>query len=340
MPFLNNLLSYNPFAQFFQKADVVSDKKEAMSVKNSQGISELQAMRNSVYNNDYLGGDNSIGISTTAITWDQSFGNKTSKISTYRQMSYWPEIDIAISQVCDESIVQDASGNVVNLSITEELPTHIEEQIRNKWNYLVNDVFAFNSRGWDLFRKWLVEAELFIELVLNDEGNNIIDIKILPAYTVQPVYQNDRIVSYIQVKTTGKTGSDLESVDEVPRPFDKDQIVYVHYGVPGDSILDIRGYLEPATRLYNQLKNLEDSLIINRITRAPERRLWNIDVGKMPKGKAEEYLKGMIQRYRKRLIYDPETGAMNSTQNIQSMLEDYWFAKQEGSTGTTVEIFK
>ena len=101
-------------------------------------------------------------------------------------------------------------------------------------------------------------------------------------------------------------------------------------------MLDVRGYLESVIRIYNQLKSLEDSLIVYRLVRAPERRVWNIEVSRLPHQKAEEYIKGLIHKYKRKHTYNPADGSVDSSRNVQSLAEDFWFAKREGQ-GTNVE---
>ncbi len=340
---LLDIFGFNKFAkQFADSRPEDVKKREAEEIHNSQGISreemDLAPMDSS--NAQYMGYS---GQSTIGIQFEQYFGGKKARIAKYREMSLYPEINDAIDAVCNDAIVEDNNGNIVNLDIDEEIPEHVEEEIRKIWDYLVRDVFSFNERGWDLFRKWLVEAELYVENVMNDDANDIIGIKVLPAFTMVPIYKENKIQGYIQVTNqkdidkmynTGQSTGALASNYIV---FDRDQVNYSNYGLYGANMMDVRGYLESAVRTYNQLKNLEDAVVVYRLVRAPERRVWNIYTGRMPKGKAEEYIKGMIQRYKKRITYDSQTGAMDSAQNVQALTEDFWFSKNDKGEGTTVD---
>ena len=112
--------------------------------------------------------------------------------------------------------------------------------------------------------------------------------------------------------------------------LEANQVCYLHWDDYGTSLLDVRGYLEPAIRTWNQYRNLQDALIIYRLVRAPERRLWNVEAGRLPPGKSEEYLKQLIARYRKNYTWNSETGTVDSTKLFQALTEDYWFIKREG----------
>lgn len=336
---LTQFLSFNPFARFFKQARKDDEDKFIEDIKNSQGVSQ-EEIDNGKFRDFSALMTPASNVSYIGVMFEQYFGTKVGRISKYREMSLYPRISNALDMVCDEAIVNDNKGNILSLEILKEMPDHITEEVRKIWGYLVNDVFSFNERGWEFFKKWLVEAELYIELVLNKEGNDIVDIKILPAHTIMPIYDENKIKGYIQSKVPLPISTQVIDQNQVNITFDRDQIAYVNYGLYGQNLMDIRGYLEPAIRVYNQLKNLEDALVIYRLVRAPSRRVWNIYTGRMPKGKAEEYIKGMIQRYKKKIIYDPETGAMNSAQNIQSLTEDFWFSKGEDGQGTSVETIE
>ncbi len=355
----------NPFAKYFRFGRVTDSnvKDDQEKVNNSQGFSQEQLDFGYTSQMNY-GNAEGYGLSSISIQFEQYFKMKAQRIFKYREMSYYPDINDGLDMICDEAMVEDTNGDYVTITLKEEVPEHIEEQIRDYWDYLINEVFAFHETGWELFRRWLVDGELYLELILDDEGDNLIDFKVLPSQTMTPVYVDSEVTGYVQTPNymygtgdSGAVGSDNESnggatgdgngytnntteqgddnIDEVR--FDKDQVVYINYGSTGRNKLDVRGFLESNIRIYNQLKYLEDAVVVYRIVRAPERRIWNVGVGRMPKGKAEQYIRGLIQRYRKNVYYDPSSGAMDSSRNFQAMTEDFWFAKDENGEGTSVD---
>lgn len=353
MPNLSSMFLFNPFAKFFRKSRPEEEQRQQEEIENSQGVSQEEIDLANFMNYDYLSNPGA-SITYVGIQFEQYFGSKRGRMMKYRGMSRCPIVNDAINQICDDAIVDNPEGDVINLEITEEMPEHIEDEIRKIWKYLTVNVFKINERGWEMFRKWLVEAELYVELVLNDEGDDIIGIKILPAHTVMPIYEENKITGYVQVNVNSSDavkGTDNAHqgnvsyakpsayADEEPSSivFDKDQVAYANFGEYGETFLDVRGFLESAIRPFNQLNNMEDAIVVHRLVRAPQRRIWNIYTGRMPKGKADEFVKGLANRYKKKLIYDPETGAMNSSMNVQSMLEDYWFTRDINGNGTSVD---
>lgn len=344
-----DLFNINRFAKFFTKDRFDQDIQDKQELANSQGMSqeELDLGRplndSGNYDSYYGYAGYHAGMTTINIQFEQYFVSKAHRISKYREMSYYPDISDALDIIVDDGIIESTDGDIIELEIKDELPEHIEEEIRKDWRYLLDDVFNYNEVAWDLFRKWMVDGELYIELILNSQGTDILGIKVLPAHTMTPIYENGKIIGYVQsVKPADLVSTDqkdsqghLEGKDNII--FDKDQIVYINHGNTGKNKYDVRGFLEPSVRIYNQLKHLEDAVVIYRIVRAPERRVWNVQVGRMPKAKAEEYIRGLMQRYRKRIKYDSSTGAMDSAQNVQAMVEDFWFAKNADGEGTTVE---
>ena len=332
------LFPFNRVAKFFQKGRELENAEIIQTVKNSQGVSQEELDRGAFLNYEGIIAQNQ-SITYTGTSFEQYFNNKVGRIQKYKEMALYPEISDALDMVCDDAIVDNPKGDVISLNIKDEVPTHIEEKIREEWQYLMHEVFGVNERSWDMFRKWIVESELYIELVTNDEGNKISGIKILPSHTMMPVYENNMIVAYMQTKKAAKTQDILDSTaEEHSTLFDQDQVVYTNYGITGENLIDVRGFLEPAIRVYNQLKQIEDSLVIYRLVKSPMRRIFNVQTpGRMPPQKAMEYLRNTVKEYRKKVIYNPETGMADSAANIQTLTEDFWFIKNEGGEGTSVE---
>jgi len=336
---------FNPFSKFFLDSKYKQEEdREIQGERNAQGISseDYEFFGSGASSNKDLA---AFGINNTQALFKTSFFNKQQKISLYREMSNFPEIKDAIDTICDEAITSNEDGRYVDLVINKELPAREERIIRKTFDYVVNDVLKFQKYGWEYFRRWLVESELYLEMVLNNDGNKIIRVRLLPAAITHPVYEGSVIKKFIQqpmpVNTNSQQMANPAATQNTPTiMFESNQVTYVNYGEYGSSYMDVLGYLQSTIRTYNQLKSLEDAVIIYRLVRAPERRLWNINSGKQPQGKATEFLKNLIHNYRKNDIYNQQTGQVDSTKSFQALTQDYWFLKDSDGRGTDVSILQ
>lgn len=332
----------NPFSEYFLRSrNRVEAEQEEQQIRNSQGVSQEEeqiiAASQNAHNLGYSTGATTGDFASSNIAFRSIFANKTQKVNTYREMSYYPEIHNALNVICDEAITPDANGDYVKLKILKEVPLREEKHIRKSFEYINNEVLKFRERGWTLFRTWLIESELFLEKILNDRGSKIVGIKLLPCTNTYPIYEANVIKYYVQTNKKVSRYRLQTSQDETR--FETDQISYINFGDYGYNQLDTRGYLEASIRTWNQLRNLEDAILIYRLARAPERRLWNVELGRLPPGKAEEFLKNMIFKYRTNLNYNSQTGTIDTQKAFQALTEDYWFGKREGQ-GTSVEILQ
>ena len=325
MSFLDSLKYLNPFSNKFN-ANIKNELEIEREIENnsiSTSEVEYDLMSTNNFDSDMNG-----YVSVDSISFNESFDNKAQRIAKYREMSYYPEISEALDIISDEAILQDHNGDIVNLKIKEKISTNLYKRFQIEFKYIVDDVLNTKDSLYDLFFKWLVEGELYIELVANNEKNKIIGYKVLPAFTIAPVYSKNGNIKYF---LQNSFNNDNKSI-----PFTRNQISYVNWGRYGKNRLDPKGYLENSIKTYNQLKNLEDSLIVYRLVRAPERRVWNIEVGRLPTKKAQQYITKIIQKYKRQVSYNPDTGNIDATRNIQSLSEDFWFAKRDGQ-GTNIE---
>jgi hypothetical protein len=335
-------INLNPFSSFFLRSkNKLEAEREDQMQRNSQGVSHEEEVLIDAMQTAYSGGNNyglAGNFNSTSTAFRSIFSSKAQKVATYKEMSYFPEVVDALSIICDEAITPDEYGHYVKLKILKEIPQREEKHIRKVFDYIYHDVLKFEQRGWELFRSWLIESELFLEKVLNDKGTKIVGIKVLPSINTYPIYEGNVIKKYIQTtKKVNKFRLDQSTIYETT--FETDQICYLNYGQYGVNPLDVRGYLEPSIRTWNMLRNLEDAVVIYRITRAPERRLWNVEAGRIPPGKGEEYLRNLIARYKKDFNYDPTTGAVDSKKLFQALTHDFWFLKREGQ-GTDVQVLQ
>ena len=321
---LNN---FNPFSSHFLKFTKDDRKKIEEIGQNSVG----SGMNDKAIIGDILLNIDPGGIyDSTGISFNSYFDTKSKRIQCYRQMANYPEISSAIHMICDEAINENNVGDFVTFEIkdTEGLKRKTIRDLRDEWDIIINELFNFRETGWDLFKCFMIDAELYFEVVLSEDKKDIIAFKQLPAFTMTPVYKNGEIIKYIQ-----------QAEDSDPIVFEKNQILYVNYGEFGDDKTDVRGYLDPGIYTYNIVRNLEESAAIAQMVRGPERRIFNIEVGKVPKSKQEQILREFAANYRKNLRFDPTTGLLSAGERFQAMSEDFFFARSDGQ-GSSVETLQ
>ena len=271
--------------------------------------------------------------------------NDNDLIMKYRDIASQPECDAAVEDIINESIVGDNDESPVNIILDElEVSDKIKESIKNEFESVLS-LLSFNSYAHDIFRRWYVDGRLPYHIIINNEN---------PKKGIQELRYIDptklRKVKEIEELTDPKTGAKLiKKTDEFFLFQDKtmnganqglkiypDAIAYATSGVMDPSRKRILSYLHKALKPVNQLRMMEDSLVIYRISRAPERRIFYIDVGNLPKGKAEEYLRGIMNQYRNKLVYDANTGDIKDDKKHMSMLEDFFLPRREGGRGTEI----
>ena len=271
--------------------------------------------------------------------------NDNDLIMKYRDIASQPECDAAVEDIINESIVGDNDESPVNIILDElEVSDKIKESIKHEFESVLS-LLSFNSYAHDIFRRWYVDGRLPYHIIINNEN---------PKKGIQELRYIDptklRKVKEIEELTDPKTGAKLiKKTDEFFLFQDKtmnganqglkiypDAIAYATSGVMDPSRKRILSYLHKALKPVNQLRMMEDSLVIYRIARAPERRIFYIDVGNLPKGKAEEYLRGIMNQYRNKLVYDANTGDIKDDKKHMSMLEDFFLPRREGGRGTEI----
>jgi len=273
-------------------------------------------------------------------------------IKKYREMSMSQEVDMAISDVVNESVVHEDGRSSINLFLDNTNQSNtIREKIVNEFKNLLR-LLDFNRVGSDLFRKWYIDGKIYHHIIIDPEKiqEGIKELVPVDALDIQkitelkkerdPVTGVDMVVDkkeyfVYQPDTkagtfgTVKTQSDLVQVA-------LDSISYVHSGMVDNQKQIIIGYLYKSIKPYNQLRMIEDSLVIYRLARAPERRIFYIDVGNLPKTKAEQYLRSVMDKYKQKIIYNASTGEVEDQKKQMAMLEDFWLPRRDGGRGTEI----
>lgn len=271
--------------------------------------------------------------------------NEADQIRRYRETASQPECDAAIEDIINEAIVSDSSSAPVDL-ITDDLdqPDNIKKLIREEFESIV-ELLQFNHYGHEIFRRWYVDGRLFYHLIVDEKSpkKGILEVRPIDPTKIRKVKE-------IEKEKDPATGAEVVTkVDEYYLYQDtalvksnqgvkisKDAIQYTTSGLLDPSRTKVLSYLQKAIKPVNQLRMMEDSLVIYRLSRAPERRIFYIDVGNLPKGKAEEYLKNIMNSYRNKLVYDANTGEVKDDRKHMSMLEDFWLPRREGGRGTEI----
>jgi len=271
--------------------------------------------------------------------------NEIDLIYKYRDIAAQPECDAAIEDIINESIVGDNDEAPVNLILDQlEISDKIKESIKNEFETVLR-LLNFNAYAHDIFRKWYVDGRLPYHIIIDDKTpkGGIKELRYIDPTKLRKVKE-------IEETKDPKTGANIISkTDEyflfqdsnmsatsTGLKISPDAICYATSGMLDPSRKRILSYLHKAIKSVNQLRMMEDSLVIYRISRAPERRIFYIDVGNLPKGKAEEYLKGIMSQYRNKLVYDAKTGDIKDDKKHMSMLEDFFLPRREGGRGTEI----
>jgi hypothetical protein len=265
-------------------------------------------------------------------------------IMRYRGVSMHPEVDAAIEDIVNESIAGGELEQSVDIKMEElKQPDNIKKQIKEEFDNIIS-MLNFNEYGHDIFRRWYVDGRIYHHLVVNESQlkAGIQEIRYIDSSKMRKVKQ-------IKKKKDPQTGANLiEKVDEYyiyqEKPGQQnsgvkmslDSVSYVTSGLLDEGRKKVLSYLHKALKPLNQLRMMEDSLVIYRLARAPERRIFYIDVGNLPRGKAEQYMKDIMTRYRNKLVYDSQTGEIKDDRKHQSLLEDFWLPRREGGRGTEI----
>ena len=282
----------------------------------------------------------------TYVDLDGVVRNEIELITRYREMSMQPELETAIDEIVNEAIVNDDKDQGVELS-TDDLkqPEKIKKAIRDEFDVMLK-LLNFGNMGHEIFRRWYVDGRLFYHIILDENPKRgIKELRYIDPRRIRKIRE-------IQKTKDPRTGLELiKSVNEyylynergiigahsnLGAKIALDAIVNVNSGLMDSKRAMVLSYLHKAIKPLNQLRMLEDATVIYRLARAPERRIFYIDVGNMPTIKAEQYLKDVMTRYRNKLVYDSTTGEIKDDRKHLSMLEDFWLPRREGGKGTEI----
>jgi hypothetical protein len=283
----------------------------------------------------------------TYVDLDGVVRNEIELITRYREMSMQPEIETAIDEIINEAIVMEDSGKSVDINMDElQQPDNIKKKIKQEFDYIIK-LLNFGNMGHDIFRRWYIDGRMFWHVVIDESS---------PALGIQEIRYIDprriRKIREIQKTKDTKTGMEIIKNQNEYYLYNERGVIGVHSNlgtkIAVDSIVNINSglmdskramvlsYLHKTIKPLNQLRMVEDATVIYRLARAPERRIFYIDVGNMPTIKAEQYLRDIMNKYRNKLVYDSNTGEIKDDRKHLSMLEDFWLPRREGGKGTEI----
>ena len=270
-------------------------------------------------------------------------------IRRYREIALHPECDMAIEDIVNEAIVANELKDAIRLSL-DEVPfgKEVRRKIEDEFKEVLR-LMNFNTKGHDIFRRWYVDGRVYYHKVIDRETprRGITELRYIDPRKIKKVREVrkkrpdgptphgltiiDEFEEYYLFNEKGIAGTTSGGIKIAP-----DTISFVPSGLVDQNKNMILSYLHKAIKPVNQLRMIEDAAVIYRIARAPERRIFKIDVGNLPKVKAEQYLRDVMARYRNKLVYDASTGEIRDDRNYMSMLEDFWLPSREGGRGTDI----
>jgi hypothetical protein len=286
-------------------------------------------------------------------------------IKRYREMALHPEVDSAIEDIVNEAIVSDTNDTPVEIELSNlNASDGIKNKIRSEFKHILN-LLDFDKKSHEIYRNWYVDGKLYYHKIidLKNPHEGIKELRYIDAMKMRHIRQSKNKVkdkyftTGIKLNTNDPMDYEFPEIEEYyifnPKgtyptgninstgasqgiKISKDAITYCTSGLVDRNKGTVLSYLHKAIKSLNQLRMIEDSLVIYRLSRAPERRIFYIDVGNLPKVKAEQYLRDVMMRYRNKLVYDASTGEIRDDKKYMAMLEDFWLPRREGGRGTEI----
>lgn len=282
----------------------------------------------------------------TFVDLDGTAKSEAELVSRYREMSMQPECDSAVEDVINESIVMDEETPIEIVLDNLKQPNTIKNKIREEFETVL-EMLDFSNKGYDIFRRWYVDGRLYHHIIINekDPREGIRELRYIDPRKIRKVREkvkskdprtgatiyNKEQKEYYLYNPKGITSSATQGIKIAP-----DSISHIHSGLMDSRNNMILGHLHKAVKPLNQLRMLEDATVIYRLARAPERRIFYIDVGNLPKMKAEQYLRDMMVKHKNKLVYDANTGEVRDDRKFMTMLEDFWLPRRDGGRGTEI----
>ena len=271
-------------------------------------------------------------------------------ITRYREMSMNPEVEAAVDDIVNEALVTDQDASVVRLSMDDlKQPTRIKKRIEEEFEEIL-ELLDFSNICYEIFRRWYVDGRLYYHIMIDvaNPRDGIKELRYVDPRRIRKVRvpqkkengdatkdKNPTVPAYSEYYLYNPAGLAGAAYSQGIK-ISPDSICYVNSGMLDNRNRMVLSHLHKAIKPLNQTRMLEDAVVIYRLSRAPERRIFYIDVGNLPKPKAEQYLRDMMIRHKNRLVYDASTGEVRDDRKFMTMLEDFWLPRREGARGTEI----
>lgn len=282
----------------------------------------------------------------TFVDLDGSAKSEAELVTRYREMAMQPECDSAIEDIVNEAIVIDEDHPIEIVLDDLNQPASIKNKVREEFGALL-EMLDFSNKGYDIFKRWYVDGRIYHHIIIDDKAprDGIKELRYIDPRKIRKVREkvkskdprtgatvyNKEQKEYYLYNPKGITSSSQQGIK-----IAIDSISHVHSGLMDSKNKMILGHMNKAVKPLNQLRMLEDATVIYRLARAPERRIFYIDVGNLPKMKAEQYLRDMMVKHKNKLVYDAQTGEVRDDRKFMTMLEDFWLPRRDGGRGTEI----
>jgi hypothetical protein len=287
----------------------------------------------------------------TYVDLEGAVRNELELITRYREMSNHPELEMAIDDIVNESITHDVSGRTVDIVLDKlKQPDAVKKKIAEEFENILR-LLNFGNLADDLFKRWYIDGRIYYHVVVDESKpkEGIQELRYIDPRKIRKVRElvKDRdpktganiiksIAEYYVFSDKGTTTQTYSANVNAGLRIATDSIINVNSGLMDAKNTFVISYIHKAIKPLNQLRMIEDAVVIYRISRAPERRVFYIDVGNLPKGKAEQYLRDVMIKYKNKVVYDASTGEIRDDRKHMSMLEDFWLPRREGGKGTEI----
>ena len=286
----------------------------------------------------------------TYVDLDGTAKNEVELISRYREMAMQPEIESAVDDIVNEAIVQTDDGKSIRIIMDSlKQPDRIKKAIEEEFNTILR-IMNYQNMAADIFRRFYIDGRLFYHIIIDEKNptDGIKELRYIDPRKIRKVREIKKEKDPVNVVDLVQTVNEYYIYNDkvvsgsssnygpVGVRIAKDSIVNINSGLMDSRRAVVLSYLHKAIKPLNQLRMIEDATVIYRISRAPERRIFYIDVGNLPKQKAEQYLRDIMIKYKNKLVYDAQTGEVRDDRKFLSMMEDFWLPRREGGKGTEI----